>query len=207
MSWKYNVFGDESPSRTRVVVMSGAFLLLGLSLYGYWAEFVPSPEWSNAGLIATIVIAVALGILNSWAMFTDRISNPFLDTHWKMALGSLIAPVFFGLIVWLVLIHAVGDLATLVAGKETTVFSKLYKDTERATRACVFRVKGEFSDNAYPAYLCMEKGNYFKADDTFEAQIEGKQSMLGFHVAAISQKVVASNPQELKTSRRVLKEK
>src|SRR5574339_197099 len=53
-------YGVEDPSQTRKIVIHTIFLTMALAFYGGWMDFIPSRDWSSAGVgIAGILSIIA----------------------------------------------------------------------------------------------------------------------------------------------------
>ncbi len=181
MSWKSTVYGDENPSRITVMVYNGIFIGFFLWFYGWWADFVPSKLWIYAGS----GIAIILTILCSYWGFVAG----------KLALGfaGIITPLFMFVLFWVVMVHGLAAIATLMAGSPHSVVTELHKTHHLSRYACDDRLEGEILGHAVPDHLCIPYAVYSAPGESISVRLVGKTTLLGFY---IQDAFVADDPEK-----------
>lgn len=186
MSWKLALYGSEETSKARVITLNFSFIISALGGYGYWTDFVPSPEWAEIGfnlaIVATILSVptyyLALGA--GRAKFHPKASVPIK----LLAIAMLPFLAFF--IFLLAITHGFGGIATQAFGHEAKLTAELSKEQRHSRRGCEYRLKGYAIEKALPNHICVSKVEFDTLPQTGEYTMQAEQTSLGAHINNVS---------------------
>lgn len=176
------LFDSEQPSKSRLSVMLFIYSVMALDAYGWWADFVPSPEWSDLGfnlaIISTVIfitaycISLALGLIQ----LKGTISFPF------KVLSLIIVPALIFLMFWLSIVHGAGNIATETLGLEGVLTASFSKSHENNRRNCDYQLHSYAIESAMPNHICISGATYSTLPEIGEYQLKVKNSFFGFHI-------------------------
>ena len=184
MSWKYTYYGDENPSLIRKIIFNSLYLCFLLWGYGWWADFVPSELWASLGLYIAIALAVISAIALYWGYASGKVAMSSI-------LNVILAPLVLLGLYWIVIVHGVADLATLISGSPHSVTTGLHKTHQFSRWSCDNRLEGEALARAVPDHLCISSSAYNSLGDNLTIRLEGKITFMGFHIQNV---YVADDP-------------
>jgi hypothetical protein len=173
-------------------VLHAIMWCMGLSLYGIWTDFVPSEAWFCWGTYLSLAGATLLTIYVYWGYATGRMKMQEGISRLKKAFALLFLPVLIFILIWCPLVHALADFYTLAFGSQNNESVMLFKKLGSGRRSCEYHLEGEPLQRSFPDYVCIS-GKVFEAlpAHPIEARLEGKISILGFHIREV---YVSLNP-------------
>jgi hypothetical protein len=182
VSWKLALYGSEKTSKAGAIALSFCFIFSALAGYGYWADFVPSPEWAEIGFnlaIAATILSVPtyyLALAIGRAEFHPGTSMPIKF----LAITMLPFLAFF--IFLLAITHGFGDIATQALGHEAKLAAELSKEQQYSRRGCEYHLKGYAIEKALPNRICVSKVEFDALPQTGEYTMQVEQTVLGAHI-------------------------
>lgn len=180
MSWKAALYGTRDASSIVVTNIFGVIVLVGV--YGWWADFVPSPEWADIGFYVAIAATVILSSIYYLALLKGRAKlQP--KTSRPVKVFALIGMPFllFGLL-FLAVTHCIGDIATQLIGHEVQLMAELTKQREYSRTGCSYRLKGDALERALLNRLCISEREFSAFPRTGIYELKATQTKLGVHI-------------------------
>lgn len=186
MSWTVLYFGKENPSLSRKVAVHSLMGMLGLCIYGMSTDFVPSIIWAMWGFYLAIAITVMVTLYLYWAYGTGQMEMQKGISSSKKTFALLVLPFFVLGAFWLIFVHGLPDIVTLMAGDHHLESGLFLKEHHISRRSFDYRLKGEALDRAFPSYVCISSSFYDALPATpVVTTLEGKISVLGFHIQRV----------------------
>ncbi|MDZ7888358.1 MAG: hypothetical protein U5M72_03485 [Pseudomonas sp.] len=186
MSWRLALYDSEEASKAKIITLNLLVIITILCGYGYWTDFVPSPEWAEIGFnlsVAATILSVStyyFALATGYAKFQPKTSTP-------IKLLTITTLPFLALFVFVVAItHGFGDIATQALGHEAELTVELSKEQQQSRKGCNYRLKGYAIGNALPSRICVSKAEFGILPQTGEYILQVKQTLLGFHVKNIA---------------------
>ncbi len=185
-SWKKKLFDAERPSKLRLGVMLFIYSTMILAVHGWWADFVPSTNWSGLGFYAAIIstiIFIVIYCISFTLGFTKLKEN--ISLSYKL-LSLIIIPALIFCFFWLSIVHGAGNIATKAFGHEGFLIMELSKSHHNNRRNCDYQLKGYAIENAMPSHICISEFEYSTLPESGEYTLEVKNSFFGFHINGFS---------------------
>jgi hypothetical protein len=178
-------FGEEQPSFLRIVMMLLIYVIMGLAIYGYMADFIPSAWWSTTSLYISIgVTATAISV----HYYLLAIGYTSLYGENSKAINFLVLLLFpllaFG-VLWTAITHGIADVLTQKFGSDQQMVLELTKQEVNRKKTCSYRLVGSAIDNSFPEHLCVTQAEFDALPKSGAISLQGQQSSLGFHVEGV----------------------
>ena len=125
--------------------MLNAFLLplFGLSVYGYWADFIPSQKWAEAGMYISISLTLLSCGAFYWTILTGMYQLQAELSEGKKTLFFLVFPIVVFFVCWFSTVHGIADVATTFFGSTSIANATLEKKIT-TSRGCKYRLIGDY---------------------------------------------------------------
>lgn len=184
MSWKAAFYGSADVSKSRVIITHTALVVLLISIYGLWADFVPSAAWIDTAFSLAAAATILCVTAVYWAVLTGRTAfRPGTSTPMKL-LVVLLGPIMVFLILSLAIMHGAGDITTQALGRNEQLIINLSKHYNRSRKSCNFRLEGRDIDNAFPNHLCVTEAAFARLPQKGAYKLQILRSELGFHITS-----------------------
>lgn len=184
MSWKAAFYGSADVSKSRVIITNVALVVTLISIYGWWADFVPSAAWIDTGFSLAMAATILCATAFYWAVLTGQTAfRPGTSAPMKL-LVVLFGPVVVFLFLSVSIMHGVGDIATRLFGRDEELISDLSKHYNRSRRSCDFRLEGHDIDNAFPNHVCITEAAFARLPQKGVYRLQTLRSELGFHIVS-----------------------
>lgn len=185
MSWKAAFYGSAGVSKSRVIITNTALIVLLISIYGMWADFVPSAAWIDTAFSLAVAATILCVTAFYWAVLTGRtVFRPGTSVPMKL-LVVLFGPILLFMFFSLSIMHGLGDIATQVLGREDELISNLSKHYEHSRKGCDFRLKGHDIDNAFPKHVCITEAGFARLPQKGAYKLQILRSEIGFHITSL----------------------
>lgn len=186
MPWSLAFYGVEQPSKLRVVMLNSILVSCGLWGYGWWADFVPSSEWSELGFNISIASTAVFIFIYYWALASGRADfKPGISMAAKI-LVILFLPGMVFLLFWIAITHGFADIATQTLGKERTLTVELSKNHHDFKRNCDYQLEGYVIEKAMPNHVCITESEYGSLPEVGTYTLKTKETFLGFHIVNLN---------------------
>lgn len=180
--------GEEKWSALRRCIMYMAYLVVALSIYGIWQDFVPTDRWVHIGFYLSLFLAVIVTIL---LIYLNESGILELYKNVKKS-RKFFSYVFFGPVIfyffWTATVHGTAGIVTRAAGSQsiiqTTVVKELSYNSRRLRLRCENRLDLVQMDNGFPAYLCADSSIFSSLESRSKIRMVGKSSFFGFAVVS-----------------------
>ena len=170
---------------TTIRLMLNALLvpLFGLSVYGYWADFIPSQKWMDAATyISSMLTLLSCGVFY-WTILTGKYQLQTGVSQGKKALYLLAFPIIVFILFRFSITHGVADVATIFTGNKRMENVVLEKKFVSSRRACRYRLTGDYMKNANPSYLCVNADVFESLPEKAIYHLQISETFLGTHIA------------------------
>jgi hypothetical protein len=192
MGWKKAFFGNEHPTRNRIVGWCLVYAGLALMFTGLSVNFVPSPLFRDG----RIAIAFGfVGVVLTALILAYGLSSGNMQRHWaskgwgtwgvgfRMLLFVLLMPPVLGFMCYAAAGKALPWAWTRIFGVPYEVRTVMHTEHRYGRRSCRYRLKGGPLEHSFPDYVCISTDAYnAHPDQDVEVLLQGRQSALGFSV-------------------------
>ncbi|MBD9482140.1 hypothetical protein IB229_04105 [Pseudomonas sp. PDM14] len=186
MSWKIALYGAEEAPKIKIIVINAIFVTMLLGGYGWWADFVPSSEWSEIGFNLALAATAILTPIYYLALLTGRTKfQPKTSTPVKI-LAVFLLPALIFIFPLLAITHGLGDIATQIFGHEAELTVELSKEQRQSRKSCNYRLEGYAIEKAQPDHICISEKEFNTLPRTGEYILHTKQTQLGVHIKSFS---------------------
>lgn len=185
MSLERIIFGSENNSTHKKIFLWVLLLCTVLTLYGIWADFVPSEQWLDYGFLAVVFLSALLISYVLWKKMTSPLKNYDEIEDWSKIVSCISMPFILVIVMWIGLIHGLADIATRFVGSPYVVSGEFSKEYSPSRRQCDYRLTGALLDRALPSYICVSKPTYNNLPEKDVYRIEGKVSIFGVHISGV----------------------
>ncbi len=188
MSFSDSYYGQAPVSTMRKVVVNSLMTCMALIVYVLlFASFVPSEDWYRIGN----GLAIAAGAISAFAMYwgysTGRMQTQEGASLFKKILMYILLPFMLYGMFWIVIVHALPDLATMAMGDAYQEQASLTRDENHGRRGCTYRVEGDALDRKFLGHVCIAESFYTELPDSPTPLIlKGKATWFGFHVTHLA---------------------
>jgi len=179
-------FGDAQPSLLRAIITLLVYFTLGLAIYGYAADFIPSDSWSTNGLILSVGVTVTFVSIHYYLLFTGFAKLNGTTSKITTVLHLLFYPFLVFGFLWVAISHGIADLVTQSIGSNQQLVLELAKEEVTRKKTCTYRLIGSALKRAMPDHVCIKKTEYDSLPEKGFVTLIGRQTSLGFHVESAS---------------------
>ncbi|MDH0293629.1 hypothetical protein N7414_31300 [Pseudomonas sp. GD04087] len=184
MGWKTVCFGDERPSKSRWLFLSGTWLMLVAFGYAAFTDFVPTHYWRTSGTyIASGITTIT--VLFYYAHLARNGFAPQASTLLRKSLVVISLPLLVLFMVRVAVVHSVGDVYSRFVGQSAEIEAVMVKDHFHSRRGCDYRLEGAVLDGSLSGYLCVDPVRFTDLPPSAPYRLVGKSSLLGFHIDEI----------------------
>ena len=168
----------------RKTVIAAIWLTMALALYGGWADFIPSRDWSSAGSVIAAALSFAATVLFVFAYSTGRARfKPGSSRLMKGGCYLAIPFMLFGFI-WFAIVHGAASCFTLAFGNPAATDVVAWKEVSRSRRTCDHRLRTKELGPGFQFYVCISEHEYSALPERSTVTFTGLRSPLGFAITS-----------------------
>ena len=180
MNIKKILYGDNNPSRYKLIIFNTTFALVIVMMYSIWNDFIPSPVWYKIGSWLSIALATFTSIAYYWALFTKKVQLHGTPSALKKGAILIILPFFITMIYWGAIVHGAATFITRYTGDTYETYINVKKDIDYRRRTCDYQLKGDILDKSFFPYICISKELFYMLPNEIKIRSYGRRSIFGY---------------------------
>lgn len=185
MNWERILYGSDNISKSKKYLINILIVFSLLTLYGAYADFIPSEKCKNISTILSVILTLSITIIVYWDSFLNDSNSNIYHSDYMKILSYMVLPFALFVIIWIGITHGISDIYTVLFGSKKYETVYLNKNHTSGRRQCRFRLTGSILDDAFPSYYCIPETYYEKLPSLNEYRLEGVSSIFGFHINEI----------------------